>query len=168
MTPDITLVITNWNGSELLRECLPSVIRATKFDSDHVYEIMVIDDCSTDNSLDVLKNEFPIVRREKTPHNLGFQGANNYGVQLANSSVVMPMNNDMKLDQKALYYLARHFDNKGMFAVSGKIFDFDNSANGNTSDNNVKSRLAPRIIKIFIYRVVLFFFLCFISLLLLY
>jgi len=125
MKPDITLIITNWNGSSLLRECLPSVLEAVKFDRHHSYEVMVIDDCSTDNSLKVLYDEFPEVRTEKTPQNLGFQEANNYAVNLADSKIVMPMNNDIKLDQKALYYLIQHFINKDTFAVSGKIFAFD-------------------------------------------
>ena len=125
MQPDITLIITNWNGRELLRECLPSVIAAVKYDSAHSYEVMVIDDCGDDDSLEILAKEFPEVRREKTPRNLGFQGANNYAVGLARSSIVMPMNNDIKLDEKALLHLARHFDEGDVFAVSGKIFDFD-------------------------------------------
>jgi GT2 family glycosyltransferase len=86
---------------------------------------MVIDDCSTDNSLRILADEFPEVRTEQTPQNLGFQEANNYAVKLAESKIVMPMNNDIKLDPKALHYLAQHFDNKDIFAVSGKIFAFD-------------------------------------------
>jgi GT2 family glycosyltransferase len=86
---------------------------------------MVIDDCSNDNSLEILADEFPEVRTEQTPQNLGFQEANNYAVKLAESKIVMPMNNDIKLDPKALHYLAQHFDNKDTFAVSGKIFAFD-------------------------------------------
>jgi GT2 family glycosyltransferase len=86
---------------------------------------MVIDDCSNDNSLRILADEFPEVRAERTPQNLGFQEANNYAVKLAESKIVMPMNNDIKLDPKALHYLALHFDNKDTFAVSGKIFAFD-------------------------------------------
>ena len=125
MTPDITLIITNWNGSDLLKECLPTVFKAVEFDCDHSYEVMVIDDCSTDNSLDVLAKEFPKVRVEKTPHNLGFQEANNYAVRMTKSKVVMPMNNDIKLDSKALYYLAQHFDKTNLFAASGKILAFD-------------------------------------------
>jgi len=125
MTPDITLIITNWNGRDLLRECLPSVLAAVKHDSAHSYEVMVIDDCSDDDSLSVLAKEFPEVRSEKTPHNLGFQGANNYAVELARSAIVMPMNNDIKLDEKALLHLARHFDEGDLFAVSGKFFAFD-------------------------------------------
>ena len=125
MKPKITLIITNWNGSKLLRECLPTVLEAVRFDHHHFYEIMVIDDCSTDNSLEILAKEFPEIRVEKTPQNLGFQEANNYAVKLARSKIVMPMNNDIKLDPKALHYLAQHFDNKDTFAVSGKIFAFD-------------------------------------------
>ena len=125
MKPEITLIITNWNGSNLLRECIPTVLEAVRFDRHHCYEVMVIDDCSTDNSLEILAKEFPEIRVEKTPQNLGFQEANNYAVKLARSKIVMPMNNDIKLDPKALHYLAQHFDNKDIFAVSGKIFAFD-------------------------------------------
>jgi len=125
MKPEITLIITNWNGSKLLRECLPTVLEAVRFDCHHCYEVMVIDDCSNDNSLRILADEFPEVRAEQTPQNLGFQEANNYAVKLAESKIVMPMNNDIKLDPKALHYLALHFDNKDTFAVSGKIFAFD-------------------------------------------
>ncbi len=125
MKPKITLIITNWNGSKLLRECLPTVLEAVRFDRHHCYEVMVIDDCSNDNSLRILADEFPEVRAERTPQNLGFQEANNYAVNLAESKIVMPMNNDIKLDPKALHYLAQHFDNKDTFAVSGKIFAFD-------------------------------------------
>ena len=125
MKPEITLIITNWNGSNLLRECMPTVLEAVRFDRHHCYEVMVIDDCSTDNSLEILADEFPEVRTEQTPQNLGFQEANNYAVKLAESKIVMPMNNDIKLDPKALHYLAQYFDNKDTFAVSGKIFAFD-------------------------------------------
>ena len=125
MKPEITLIITNWNGSNLLRECIPTVLEAVRFDRHHCYEVMVIDDCSNDNSLGILADEFPEVRTEQTPQNLGFQEANNYAVKLAESKIVMPMNNDIKLDPKALHYLAQHFDNKDIFAVSGKIFAFD-------------------------------------------
>ena len=125
MKTEITLIITNWNGSKLLRECLPTVLEAVRFDRHHCYEVMVIDDCSTDNSLEILADEFPEVRTEQTPQNLGFQEANNYAVKLAKSKIVMPMNNDIKRDPKALHYLAQYFDNKDTFAVSGKIFAFD-------------------------------------------
>lgn len=132
---DITLIITNWNGAGLLRECLPSIRAAVQYDAAHSYEVMVIDDCSADDSLDVLAREFPWVRRERTPRNLGFQGANNYAARLADSPLIMPMNNDVKLDERALFYLARLFDpispegpSNGVFAASGKFYAFDRTA----------------------------------------
>lgn len=130
MSADVTLIITNWNGRELLRECLPSIQKAVACDSTRSYETLVVDDCSSDDSLEILEKEFPWVRREKTPKNLGFQGANNYAVRLADSPLVMPINNDVKLDEKALYHLARHFDpasgaNSPTFAASGKFYAFD-------------------------------------------
>lgn len=125
MTPDITIIITNWNGIDLLRECLPTIIKAVEYDTARTYEIMVIDDCGTDNSLKMLAEEFPMVRREKTPKNVGFQRANNHAVELVDSRLVMLMNNDIKLDPKALSYLAKHFDKEDVFAVSGKFFGFD-------------------------------------------
>ncbi len=122
--PDITLIVTNWNGKDLLRECLPTLIKSVEYDSARSYEIMVIDDCSQDNSLEILRKEFPTIRAEKTPKNLGFQGANNYAAKLAESSLIMPINNDIKLHEKALYYLAENFQNSDVFAASGKIYDF--------------------------------------------
>jgi len=124
-TPDITLIITNWNGKELLRECLPSIIKAVNFDSKRSYEIMVIDDCSSDDSLKILEEEFPEITRLKTPFNTGFQRANNYGIEQAQSKLVMPMNNDIKLDEDALFFLAEHFEEGNVFSVSGKFFGFD-------------------------------------------
>ena len=107
MKPDVTLIITNWNGLDLLRECLPTVLEAVRFDRSHLYEVMVIDDCSTDNSLEILAKEFPEIRAEKTPENLGFQEANNYAVNLAESKIgditpeQMTLENKVKIENKA-------------------------------------------------------------------
>lgn len=125
MKKDVTLIVTNWNGKHLLRECLPTLIKAVAGDPERRYEVMVIDDCSTDGSLEMLAEEFPGVRRERTPRNLGFQGANNYAANLAESRLIMLLNNDIKLHPEALGHLARHFEDPRVFAVSGRIFDFD-------------------------------------------
>lgn len=123
--PDITLIITNWNGKDLLRECLPSILKAVDFDSKRSYQIIVVDDYSSDDSLKILEEEFPDVTRLKTPFNMGFQRANNYGIEQARSKLVMPMNNDIKLDEDALFFLAEHFKKENVFSVSGKFFGFD-------------------------------------------
>ena len=125
-TPDITLIITNWNGRELLLECMPSVLKSVAYDKKRSYEIMVVDDCSSDDSLEILAQKFPTIRAEKTPVNYGFHGANNFGASLSRSRLIMPMNNDIKLDEDALFHLAEHFDgDKETFSVSGKFYAFD-------------------------------------------
>lgn len=125
-TPDITLIITNWNGRELLLECMPSVLKSVAYDKKRSYEIMVVDDCSSDDSLKILAQEFPTIRAEKTPVNYGFHGANNFGASLSRSRLIMPMNNDIKLDEDALFHLAEHFEgDKETFSVSGKFYAFD-------------------------------------------
>jgi O-antigen biosynthesis protein len=120
--PDITLIITNWNGRDLLRECLPSVISAVTFDSKRSYEIMVVDDCSSDDSLEILAREFPIVRAEKTPVNFGFHGANNYGAELSQARLIMPMNNDIKLDEDRTTFL---YGNRGGYFQNGHFYLYE-------------------------------------------
>ncbi|QPJ62648.1 MAG: glycosyltransferase family 2 protein [Candidatus Nitronauta litoralis] len=130
MAHDITLIVTNWNGRDLLRECLPTLKRAVENDPAHSYEVMVIDDCGSDDSLSVLEKDFPWVRAEKTPRNLGFQGANNHAAKLADSPVIMLLNNDIKLHPESLSHLAKHFDDRDnpVFAASGRIYDFDETS----------------------------------------
>ena len=83
-----SIVITNWNGKELLQETLPTIIDAVNADGDHDYEIIVVDDCSTDGSVDFVRMNFPDVRVEKPPQNLGFQRACNFGVEKSQYDIV--------------------------------------------------------------------------------
>jgi O-antigen biosynthesis protein len=119
-----SIVITNWNGKDLLKEILPTVIDAVNSDKKHEYEIIVVDDCSTDESIDFLIKNFPGVRVEKTPENMGFQKACNYGVEKSRHDIVMLLNNDIKMDHTSLEPLIEHFTDESVFAVSGKVFDW--------------------------------------------
>ena len=64
----IAVVILNWNGAEMLRRFLPSVVEH----SHHLGEVIVADNGSTDNSLEILQQEFPEVRTLVLDHNYGF------------------------------------------------------------------------------------------------
>lgn len=119
-----SIVITNWNGKELLQETLPTIIDAVNSDRDHDYEIIVVDDCSTDESVDFVRMNFPDVRVEKPPQNLGFQRACNFGVEKSQYDIVMLLNNDMKMDHTTLPSLIEHFRDNSVFAVSGKVYDW--------------------------------------------
>ncbi|MBR0195224.1 MAG: glycosyltransferase family 2 protein [Paludibacteraceae bacterium] len=74
------VVILNWNGAQMLRKYLPSVIAHTKG-----AEIIVADNGSTDESLEVLKNEFPSVRTIVLDKNYGFAEGYNRAISLLTS-----------------------------------------------------------------------------------
>lgn len=124
-TLSCSIIITNWNGQDLLRECLPTVLSAVQEDRVNHYEVIVVDDCSTDSSVEFLKTNFPEVQVLVPKKNLGFQRANNFGVRKSRYDLVMLLNNDIKVDSKALVPLIRHFQDTNVFAVSGKVYDWE-------------------------------------------
>jgi len=99
--PKVAIVIPNWNGRELLRSCLESIKKNTSYPN---YEITVVDDASTDGSVDMVKKEFPDVRLIRNKENLGFPKACNRGIKYAlekcNLDYVLLQNNDTEIIQK--------------------------------------------------------------------
>ena len=71
-SPHVAIVILNYNGAPFLRQFLPGVIK-------HIagYEIMVVDNASTDESLKVMQAEFADIRVIKLAENYGFAGGYN-------------------------------------------------------------------------------------------
>jgi GT2 family glycosyltransferase len=122
---EISIVITNWNGAELLEETLPTVVDAAVRDPDHFYEILLVDDSSRDHSVSLVRERFPEVRIHPTPRNLGYMRANNFGVKQARSPLVFCLNNDVKIEPGTISRLARHFSDPRVFAASGRIFDWE-------------------------------------------
>jgi GT2 family glycosyltransferase len=121
-----SIVILNWNGKELLAQGIPSVLAAVQEDGrDH--EILVVDNGSTDGSVEYLKQEFPEVRVVSLPENLGFAAGNNVGVREARHDTVILLNNDMVVDRRFLRPLLEGFG-PSTFAVSSQIYLQDASA----------------------------------------
>ena len=78
-TPEVTVIIVNWNTRDLLRGCLASVIAETTAD----HEIIVIDNASSDASCAMVRAEFPGVTLIANTVNRGFAAANNQGLAIA-------------------------------------------------------------------------------------
>ena len=112
-----TVVILNWNGVKHLRTYLPSVIAHTKG-----AEIIVADNGSTDESLEVLKNEFPSVRTIVLDKNYGFaEGYNRAIAQLENEYVVL-LNSDVEVTEGWLIPLLDYMEHHPeVAAVQPKI-----------------------------------------------
>lgn len=122
---EISIVITNWNGVELLKETLPTILDAAVQDPDNYYEVLMVDDCSTDNSIAYVKENYPEVKIVRTPKNSGYMHANNFGVSQAKYSLVFCINNDMKIIPSTIPVLLRYFKDEQVFAASGKIYDWN-------------------------------------------
>lgn len=122
MLPSLTIVIPNFNGAELLRKNLPSVLTAMQ-----VYqgtsELIVVDDGSSDHSLDVLKQEFPQVQVVVHPQNKGFAEAILSGVNAANTELLFLLNSDVEVSTDVFAPLVAYFDDSNTFSVNPLIYD---------------------------------------------
>jgi GT2 family glycosyltransferase/glycosyltransferase involved in cell wall biosynthesis len=118
-----SVVIPNWNGCELLEKYLPSVNSA--IESCPGSEIIVVDNASTDGSVDFVRQHFPHVRILALERNLGFGGGSNAGVRAAKNGVVVLLNSDMRVDPGFLRPLLAGFTDDQVFAVSCQIFFSD-------------------------------------------
>ncbi len=112
----VTVLVTNWNGQEYLRECLTSIGEMTR----HVLcEVVVVDDASTDDSVSMIRTVFPDVNLVINPVNLGFVGANNVGVRHATGSYILLLNSDTVLLNDAVSILAEYMERHPDVAICG-------------------------------------------------
>ena len=77
---DVSTVIVNWNTCDILRNCLASLYANTR---DVEFEVIVIDNASSDGSVNLVKSEFPQVKIIANNENRGFAVANNQGIAIA-------------------------------------------------------------------------------------
>ena len=114
-----SIIILNWNGAEMLRTYLPSVIAHTALPE---CEVIVADNGSTDNSLEVMKQEFPSVRTIVLDCNYGFAEGYNRAIAQVSSEYVVLLNSDVEVTEgwlsPLLDYLDTHPENA---AVQPKI-----------------------------------------------
>lgn len=91
--PTVAIVILNWNGRDFLRRFLPSVLCTTY---SH-YRIVVADNASTDDSLQVVAQEFPTVERLVLPENYGFARGYNEALQRVKADYYVLLNSDVEV-----------------------------------------------------------------------
>ena len=99
LVPDLSIIIINWNSVSFLRKCLASIDANTKKTS---FEVIVIDNASSDGCGEMLRTEFPRVRFVQSTTNLGFAAANNLGVQHAFGKCLLFLNPDTELAGPAI------------------------------------------------------------------
>jgi GT2 family glycosyltransferase len=117
-TPFVSVIILNFNGAEYLDLCLSSVFD-TKYPN---FEVIFVDNASTDSSLEIVQKNFGNDRRLrilKSTQNLGFSGGNNFGFTHAKGDYIVFLNNDTIADPYWLTYLVDAMEKDQTIGLAG-------------------------------------------------
>lgn len=104
--PRVSVIIPNWNGAQHLRECLGSLEQQSFGD----FEVVLVDNGSTDDSLSLVEREFPSVRIVRNHANLGFSAAVNAGIRASSAEYLVLLNNDTRASRDWLEQLVVAMD----------------------------------------------------------
>ena len=122
MDKKIAVVILNWNGAKLLEQFLPSVIAYS--DEANIY---VADNASTDNSIAVIKEQFPSVKIIQNEGNFGFAMGYNVALQTIVEPYYALVNSDIEVTENWLSPILSLFDNEpNIGIIQPKILDYKN------------------------------------------
>ena len=99
---DISVIIINWNTKELIQSCLDSVYRTI---GNIAFEIIVVDNASSDGSLAILEEKYPQVVKISNQENKGFGVANNQGFAVMKGKYALLLNTDAILTPNAVHKL---------------------------------------------------------------
>jgi GT2 family glycosyltransferase len=104
--PDLSVITVNWNTCGELRECLESVSRADPGNM----EVIVVDNASGDDSVHMVRREFPNVRLIENTENLGFGRGSNKGIEASRGRYVLLLNPDSVVQDDSLSALLKFAD----------------------------------------------------------
>ncbi len=114
---DVTVIIVNWNTVDLLDDCLASI--AEHQPADRRVEVVVVDNASTDGSVDHLRHRWPSVQVIANDENVGFCRANNQAIRATDAPYVLLVNTDARLTPGCLDTLVGYLDRDPQAAVVG-------------------------------------------------
>lgn len=121
MNPTVSVVVVNWNGRKYLEACLTSLQEQT-FDD---FETIVVDNGSTDGSVNLVREEFPDVRLVALNCNRGFCGGNNIGIRHAHGDYVALLNNDTEVEADWLANLVEIIETTDADFCASKMLLYD-------------------------------------------
>lgn len=118
MAATVSAIIVNYNGRQFVQDCLTSLLSQSRA----VNEVIVVDNASTDGSMQQLEADFPSIKAIALEHNVGFPAACNRGIQEATSDLIAILNNDVILEQQWLQSLLSEVAPPWSFWASRIVF----------------------------------------------
>ncbi len=116
-----SVIIPNWNGQQLLKDCLSSLVKQSFKD----FEIILVDNNSSDDSLKFVLSNYPQVRVIKLHKNFGFARAINEGVKQSTAEYVIFLNNDTWVEKDWLENLIKCAEaHPEVISVNSKLINF--------------------------------------------
>ena len=122
----LSIIIPNYNGKDILDKNLPSILEAQNGYS-NTSEIIIIDDKSTDESIDFLNSKFPQIKIIQNKHNEGFAFTCNRGAREARGKTLFFLNSDIEIESDIFEKLMINLDDRNVFAVVPKILNRDSN-----------------------------------------
>jgi GT2 family glycosyltransferase len=117
----LSIVIVNYNVKNLLKKCLESIF---KYEKDTRFEVIVVDNNSSDDSQKMLKTDFPQVKLIENKRNLGFSAGCNQGIKQSQGKYVLLLNPDTELTPGGFKKMIDFMDSDPKVGICGpKMMD---------------------------------------------
>jgi len=111
--PLVSIIIVNYNGKKYLEKCLSSLMKINYEN----YEIIIVDNNSTDDSIEYVKNSYPSIILIKLDRNYGFAEPNNIGAKNAKGEFILFLNNDTEVNPSFITELVELFNKDSKIAI---------------------------------------------------
>jgi len=123
-TLDLSIIIVSYNTKKILSDCLKSVAK-TLADGSITYEVIVVDNISTDGTREMLSKDFSSCITIYNSENVGFGRANNQGIRIAKGQYCLLLNSDTVVLDHAIQRLVSFAKQKGMAFIGPKLLNAD-------------------------------------------
>jgi len=119
----LSIIIVSWNVRDCLADCIESILENCR---SLEYEIIVVDNASTDGTVDLIRNKYPDLILTSNDTNKGFAYANNQGIQQARGRYLLFLNPDTIIQPNAIEKMLAFLEqNKNVGAVGPKLLNKD-------------------------------------------
>ncbi len=116
-SPLVSIIVLNWNGEHVIKLSLDSIKKLEYPNT----EVIVVDNGSTDNSVDIIRREYPEFRLIENGRNLGFSAGMNVGIEASRGQLILLYNNDAIAQLGSLSQMVKTIDSDPRIGITGGV-----------------------------------------------